>query len=147
MSSPNGASDSSPSRNPSPSAREDSGGLKAAHQDDNILHDPDLTTTRPSATETTGTQDPTANPNDWSPKMTDEYEEQAGLYDFAEELRNSKPPVEPWFLEGSRLRRIYILWLNKRLAMCRKDILERQQPSDKDMEELGKVLHLQGKLR
>jgi len=78
--------------------------------------------------------------------MTDEYEEQAGLYDFAEELHNCNPPVEPWFLEGSRLRRIYVLWLNKRLAMCRKNILERQQPSDKDMEGLGKVLHLQGKL-
>ena len=110
------------------------------------MHDPNLTTTRPSATETTETQDSTTNPNDWSWKTTDDYEEQAGLYDFAEDLRNKEPPVEPWFLEGSRLRRIYILWLNNWLAICRKDIIERQQPSDKDMEELGKVLHLQGKL-
>ena len=78
--------------------------------------------------------------------MKDGYEEQAGLYDFAEELHNCNPPVEPWFPEGTRLQRIHIHWLNKRLAMCRKDIIERQQPSDNDMEELGKVLHLQGKL-
>lgn len=28
-------------------------------------------------------------------------DEQAGLYDFAEELRLRDPAVEPWFLEGS----------------------------------------------
>lgn len=128
MSSPNGAFDSNSSRNPSPSAREASGGLTARPQVENILHDPNLTTTHPSATETTETQDPTTNPNDGSSKLTDDNEERAGLYDFAEELRNCNPPVEPWFLENSRLRGIYILWLNKRLAMSRKDILERQQP-------------------
>jgi hypothetical protein len=73
-------------------------------------------------------------------------DEQAGLYDFAEELYQKDPAVEPWFLEMSRLRRIYILWLNKRLSLSRKSILERQSASDEDMEELGKVLHLQGKL-
>jgi hypothetical protein len=73
-------------------------------------------------------------------------EEQAGIYDLAEELRNRDPPVEPWFLEMSRLRRIYILWLNKQLSLCRKSILGRQKARDKDMEALGKVLHLQGKI-
>jgi hypothetical protein len=146
MSSPNGASDSSPSRDPSASVHEDSGGLRSTPQEDNILHDPNLTTSRSSTMDVTEDQDPIIDQDDWSSKITDEYVEQAGLYDFAEELRNSEPPIEPWFLEGSRLRRIYILWLNKRLAMCRKDILESQHPSDKDMEELGKVLHLQGKL-
>jgi hypothetical protein len=73
-------------------------------------------------------------------------EEQAGLYDLAEELRSRHPPVEPWFLEMSRLRRIYILWLNKQLSLCRKTILGRQRARDEDMEALGKVLHLQGKM-
>lgn len=81
------------------------------------------------------------NHNSW-----EDDDEQAGLYDFAEELRLQDPAVEPWFLEMSRLRRIYILWLNKRLSLSRKSVLERQSASDKDMEELGKVLHLQGGL-
>jgi hypothetical protein len=72
--------------------------------------------------------------------------EQAGLYDLAEKLRNENPAVEPWFLEMSRLRRIYILWLNKRLSLCRKSILGQQRASDKDMKALGEVLHLQGEI-
>jgi hypothetical protein len=73
-------------------------------------------------------------------------EEETSLYDLAEELRNRDPVVQPWFLEMSRLRQIYILWLNKQLSLSRKSILERQRASDKDMETLGKILHLQGKL-
>lgn len=72
--------------------------------------------------------------------------EQGGLYDFAEELRTNNPPTEPWFLEMSRLRRLYILWLNKRQALMRKKILEGKRASDQDMEEVGRILHLQGKL-
>jgi hypothetical protein len=143
MSSLHGASGRSPSKKSNPSAREKSGESKAALQDDATQHKPN---NRPPAAEATEGRLPTIGPNDWSAKAIEDYEEQAGLYDFAEELRNSKPPVQPWFIEASRLRRIHILWLNKRLAMCRKDILERMQPSDKDMEELGKVLHSQGKL-
>lgn len=143
MSSPHGASGRSPARESNPSARGEPGEVKAAPQDDAAPQDPP---TRPPKSAPVEGDVPTTNPNDWSAKAIEDYEEQAGLYDFAEELRNSKPPVEPWFIEASRLRRTYILWINKRLAMCRKDILERMQPSDKDMEELGKVLHLQGKL-
>jgi hypothetical protein len=84
------------------------------------------------------------NQNSHGSSDTDD-EEQAGLYDLAEELRSREPPVEPWFLEMSRLRRIYILWLNKQLSLCRKSILGRQRARDEDMEVLGKVLHLQGK--
>jgi hypothetical protein len=86
------------------------------------------------------------NNNDLNPGTINEYTEEDGLYDLAEELRTRDPPVEPWFLESSRLRRMYILWLNKQLAVCRKDILESEKPSDKHMETLGKVLHLQGML-
>lgn len=103
--------------------------------------------TRPSTLGAAGERSKIPSPDVLSSTSPDEYEEQAGLYDFAEELRNKEPPVEPWFLEGSRLRRMYILWLNKQLALCRKGILERQQPSDQDMEDLGKILHLQGKIR
>jgi hypothetical protein len=73
-------------------------------------------------------------------------EEETSLYDLAEELRNRDPVVQPWFLEMSRLRQIYILWLNKQLSLCRKTILGRQRARDEDMEALGKVLHLQGKM-
>lgn len=97
-----------------------------------------------SAKQAQATKPATSIVNSLGTDSVDGDEEEAGLYDFAEELRTEKQPVEPWFLEGSRLRRIYILWLNKRLAMCRKNILERQQPSDRDMEELGKIFHLQG---
>jgi hypothetical protein len=75
----------------------------------------------------------------------DDYDEHAALYDFAEELRMEEPAAEPWFLEMSRLRRIYILWLNKRLSLCRKSILGRKKASDDDVKVLGEVLHLQGK--
>jgi hypothetical protein len=75
-----------------------------------------------------------------------DFDEEAGLYNLAEELRSRDPPVEPWFLEMTRLRRIYILWLNKQLALSRKSILGSQRASDKDMERLGELLHLQGKL-
>jgi len=82
-----------------------------------------------------------------SRRSSEDYDdEQVGLYDLAEKLRNADPAVEPWFLEMSRLRRIYILWLNKRLSLCRKSILGNQQASDEDMEALGEVLHLQGKI-
>jgi hypothetical protein len=75
----------------------------------------------------------------------DDEDEQAALYDLVEELRNRVPPVEPWFLEMSRLRRIYILWLNKQLSLCRKLILGHRRASDEDMKVLGEVLHSQGK--
>lgn len=144
MSSLHGPPGHSPSKESNPSARDESRKSKAAPQDDAAQHKPN---NRPPSSETTKGHLSIIGPNDWSSKAVEDYEEQAGLYDFAEELRNSIPPVEPWFLEASRLRRFYILWLNKRLAMCRKDILERMQPSDKDMEDLGRVLHLQGKLQ
>ena len=73
-------------------------------------------------------------------------DEQVGLFNLSEELRSRDPPTEPWFLEMTRLRRIYILWLNKQLALCRKSILQRERASDDDMKTLGKVLHLQGKI-
>lgn len=79
------------------------------------------------------------------PSFSEEEKEQMGIYIFSEELRNANPPVEPWFMEMSRLRRMYILWINRQLALCRKSILEQRRPSDEDMENLGKVLHLQGK--
>jgi hypothetical protein len=92
-------------------------------------------------------QSPRATADQNSRRSSEDYDgEQAGLYDLAEDLRNREPAVEPWFLEMSRLRRIYILWLNKRLSLCRKSILEQQQASDKDMKALGEVLHLQGKI-
>ena len=86
----------------------------------------------------------TAYPNSYEGSASDEVE-QVGLYNLAEELRNQDPPVEPWFLEMPRLRRIYIMWLNKRLALCRKSILGHRKASDEDMKALGEVLHLQGK--
>jgi hypothetical protein len=88
---------------------------------------------------------PTAYPNSCQGSDNDEAE-QVGLYDLAENLRNHDPPVEPWFLEMTRLRRIYIMWLNKRLALCRKSLLGHRKASDEDMKELGEVLHLQGKV-
>lgn len=94
-----------------------------------------------SSSRVSGVATDRSGPNSWESD-----DEQVGLYDFSEELRLKKPAVEPWFLEMSRLRRIYILWLNKRLSLSRKSILGRQSASDEDMEELGKVLHLQGKL-
>jgi hypothetical protein len=87
---------------------------------------------------------PTAYPNSYEGSGNDE-DEQVGLYNLAEKLRNQDPAVEPWFLEMSRLRRIYVLWLNKRLALCRKSILTNRKASDEDMKALGEVLHLQGK--
>jgi hypothetical protein len=38
------------------------------------------------------------------------------------------------------------MWLNQRLALCRKSILEHEKASDADMKALGEVLHLQGKI-
>ncbi|KAM0722576.1 hypothetical protein Q7P37_002017 [Cladosporium fusiforme] len=73
----------------------------------------------------------------------DDEDEQMALYDFSEELRSERPVAEPWILEMSRLRRIYILWLNKRLSLCRRTILEHQRVSDEDMRNLGDVLRLQ----
>lgn len=75
----------------------------------------------------------------------DDEDEQTALYDLSEELRSERPVAEPWTLEMSRLRRIYILWLNKRLSLCRRTILERQRVSEEDMRNLGEVLRLQGK--
>lgn len=75
----------------------------------------------------------------------DDEDEQMALYDFAEELRSERPVAELWTLEMSRLRRIYMLWLNKRLSLCRRTILERQRVSEEDMRNLGEVLRLQGK--
>ena len=143
MSSPHGVPGHSPTKESNTSARDESRESKAAPQDDAAQHKPN---NRPPCSRTAEGHPPTIGPNNWSSKVIEDYEEQAGLYNFAEELRESEPPVEPWFVEAARLRRTYILWLNKRLAMCREDILERRQPSDKDMEELGKALHLQGKL-
>lgn len=114
-------------------------------RDDTCIQDADVTRNFSSTIKAPEQQSKMPSPDALSSSSSGEYEEQAGLYDFAEELRNENPPVEPWFLESSRLRRIYILWLNKQLALCRKDILERQQPSDQNMEQLGKILHLQGK--
>jgi hypothetical protein len=88
---------------------------------------------------------PTPYPNSYQSSDNDE-DEQVGLYNLAENLRNQTPPVEPWFLEMSRLRRIYVMWLNKRLALCRKSLLGHRKASDEDMEALGKVLQLQGKI-
>lgn len=87
---------------------------------------------------------PARDSNDCESSDDDE-NEQVGLYNLAEELRSRDPPVEPWFMEMSRLRRIYIMWLNKRLSLCRKSILGRRRASDEDMKVLGEILHLQGK--
>ena len=72
----------------------------------------------------------------------DEDIEESGLFDFAEGLREDQN--EPWFMEMSRLRRCHFLYLNKRLAACRKRILQRRQVSDKDMEDLTILLRDQG---
>lgn len=74
-----------------------------------------------------------------------DFDEELGLYNLAEELRQQNPPAEIWFLEMTRLRRIHTLWLNKQLALSRKSILGRRRATDDDMGRLGKVLHLQGK--
>lgn len=79
------------------------------------------------------------------PYTSSDAPDQTGLFRFSEELHKEERPVEPWFLEMSRLRRMYILWVNKRLAQCRKNILQLQQPTDQDMKDLGEVLHLQGR--
>ena len=131
---------------PSQSVRNDSAQPDSSHRVDPAIQIPNATCACHCTLDASKGQSKIQNQDALSSSSSDEYEEQAGLYDFAEELRNEEPPVEPWFLEGSRLRRIYILWLNKQLALCRKDILERQQPSDRDMEQLGKILHLQGKI-
>lgn len=70
--------------------------------------------------------------------------EEMGLFDFAEELRQEKPPGEPWFMEMTRLRRLHFLWLNRELAGVRKKILEGKSASDDDMVKLQTLLRDQG---
>ena len=73
-----------------------------------------------------------------------EVNENAALYEFAAELRAEKPPGEPWYMEMTRLRRLYFLYLNRQLAQCRKRILERREVSDDEMNELKVLLRDQG---
>lgn len=73
-----------------------------------------------------------------------EVNENAALYEFAAELRAEKPPGEPWYMEMTRLRRLYFLYLNRQLAQCRKRILERREVSDDEMNELKGLLRDQG---
>lgn len=87
------------------------------------------------------------SPPDFRKSFGPEENEDVNLYLFAEELYDERPiPAEPWFLEMTRLRRAYILHLNKRLAKHRKRFFEERQATDKDMEDLGKTLHEQGQL-
>ena len=72
--------------------------------------------------------------------------ESVALFRLAEELGSETPPAEPWFMEMTRLRRLYFVYLNKRLAQCRKRILEKQEASDNDMLEVKELLRDQGKI-
>lgn len=71
-------------------------------------------------------------------------DEELGLFDFAETVRDEIPPGEPWFMEMTRLRRLHFLWLNKELAAVRKKILENKRASDDDMRALQGLLRDQG---
>ena len=74
-------------------------------------------------------------------------EEETGVFSFAETLGEEEPPGEPWFMEMTRLRRFHFVHLNKRLAACKKKILEGRKVSDNDMKELSMLLQEQGKVR
>lgn len=80
-----------------------------------------------------------------SGSQVEESKEDANLFLFSEELKRERPPAEPWYMEMTRLRRMYFLYLNKRLAQCRKKILARQEVSDEDMLELKELLRDQGR--
>lgn len=68
-------------------------------------------------------------------------DEEFYLVDYANALREEKPPAEPWFLEMTRLRKIYLLHLNNELARMRKKILIGRRASKTDMNQLRDLLH------
>ena len=66
--------------------------------------------------------------------------EDEALFKFAMVLREEKPLGEPWYMEMTRLRRFYFLYLNRELARCRKTILSRREVTEEDMKILKGLL-------
>lgn len=95
------------------------------------------------STSSSGASFTSQNPN--LDAEVDNRDEGNGLFLIAQDLSSEQPPGEPFFMEMTRLRRFWFLYNNKRLAQCRKRILEREQATDEDMLELQKLLRDQGK--
>jgi len=73
---------------------------------------------RPSARPSTSSRPSQGTENDAALQ-----DEEIGLFDFAEELRSGpKGPGEPWFMDMTRLRRVHFLYLNRELALVRKNL-------------------------
>ncbi|KAK3656370.1 hypothetical protein LTR56_003072 [Elasticomyces elasticus] len=68
-------------------------------------------------------------------------EEEWNIINFVNSLVNEKPPADPWFLEMAWLRRLHFLHINKRLAACKKEVLEAKRATDEDMKEIKALLH------
>lgn len=71
-------------------------------------------------------------------------DEERNIFDFVDALEDEQPAAEPWLVEMTRLRRLHFLHINKRLAACKKKILETRRATDRDMEELGALFNEQG---
>ncbi|KAK5110242.1 hypothetical protein LTR85_001301 [Meristemomyces frigidus] len=70
-------------------------------------------------------------------------DEERNICDFAESLEREEPPADPWFMEMTGLRRLHFLHINKRLAACKKRVLETRRATDRDMEEIRALFHEQ----
>ena len=73
-------------------------------------------------------------------------DEERNLYDFVDKLQTENPPGAPWFINITLLRRLQFLHVNKRLAACKKRIVETRTATDSNMQEVRTLLHEQGTL-